>query len=162
MRIIGTALLAIVWAATASAGGLAPKRASDLVTLISDPSTPICPGTSVPHSFADRLLPDGTRVAFSIPSGQVLVITSYDWIVEGSSEANRTVWTGVGVFDVAMNQNRLALTSSAGADGTGRAAGSTTAPAGIAVTSGAAMCLDYVGGASAAYATLHGFLATDK
>jgi 5'(3')-deoxyribonucleotidase len=111
---------------------------------ISDSSTPVCPATTVPHVFSDRLLLDGTRMPFTIPSGQVLVVTSFDWVVEGSSQANNTVWTAVTLIGAGKNN---ALFSGAMADSIGRAAGATTIPEGVVVQPGTVMCLDFVGGA---------------
>lgn len=132
---------------------------SHLVTLISDPATPICPATSVPHTFSDRLYPDGTRKAFTIPTGQVLVITSFDWVVEGSSQANNNVWTGFALIGTGKN---IALFSSGPADSIGRAAGHSDVPDGIVVYPGVAMCLDVVGGVTSAYGRIHGYLALNK
>ena len=131
----------------------APKRI--LVTLISDSSTPICPSATVPHTFGDRLLANGNRTPFTIPPGYIFVITSFDWVVEGSSQAKNTVWTAVTLGGAGKNN---ALFSGAIADSIGRAAGSTIVPDGIAVASGTVMCLDFVGGATDAFARLHGYL----
>jgi hypothetical protein len=136
-----------------------PIKPSDLVTLIADSSTPICPATTVPHLFSDRLLPDGTRAPFTIPSNMVLIITSYDWVVEGSSQANNTVWTAVTLMGTGKNN---ALFSGAMADSIGRAAGTTTIPNGVTVDPGTMMCLDFVGGAASAFARVHGFLALKR
>jgi hypothetical protein len=153
---IGLTCLIFIGAASVNTDSLAPTRANDLVTLIADSSTPICPQTSVPHIFGDRLLPDGTRVPFAIPEGRVFVITSFDWVVEGSTQANNNVWTAVTLMGSGNNNN--AFFSAAQADSIGRAAGSTTVPSGVAVGHGTTMCLDFVGGASDSFARLHGFL----
>jgi hypothetical protein len=138
---------------------LRPIKPSDLVTLIADPLTPICPATTVPHLFSDRLLPDGTRVPFTIPTNMVLIITSFDWVVEGSSQAKNTVWTAVTFMGTGKNN---ALFSGAMADSIGRAAGNTTIPNGVTVGPGTVMCLDYVGGVTSAYGRVHGFLAPKR
>jgi len=130
-------------------------KPSQLVTLIADDSTPVCPNTSVPHTFSDRLLPDGSRKPFKIPAGQAFVITSFDWVIEGSSQANGNVWTGVTLIGAGKNN---ALYSSAAADSIGRASGHTDVPNGVVVFPNTAMCLDYVGGATDSFATIHGYL----
>jgi hypothetical protein len=140
---------------TQRSSGQAPATSS-LVTLISDSSTPICPATTVPHTFGDRLFPDGSRKPFTIPVGHMFVITSFDWIVEGSSQPNNTVWTAVTLMGAGSTAN--ALFSGATADSIGRAAGSTLVPNGVAIGSGTTMCMDYVGGATSADARLHGYL----
>ena len=142
-----------------SAQALEPAKASDLVTLISDAKTPICPNTTVPHTFGDRLMPDGTRVPFRFPNDLVLVITSFDWIVEGHSQPNTTVWTAVQLIGAGRE---VAVYSGAHADGIGRAAGSTVVPNGFAVKSGTVLCMDAVGAATTVSARVHGFLAPNR
>lgn len=138
------------------------KIPSSVVTLIADPTTPICPNTTDPHTFSDRLLSDGSRVPFTIPTGQVLVITSYDWVIEGSTEANNTVWTGVAIFN--GPNGVMALSSGARADSIGRAAGNSIVPNGVVVKPGKVMCFNYVGGAAnlGTFARIHGFLTEDR
>ena len=102
------------------------------------------------------MLSDGSRIPFSIPPGHVFVITSFDWVIEGSSQAKNTVWTAVTVIGPKKSTN--ALFSGAMADSIGRAAGNTVVPDGIIVGSGTVMCLDFVGGSTDAFARLHGYL----
>jgi hypothetical protein len=137
-------------------------RPSQLVTLIADGTTPICPATTVPHAFSDRLLPDGGRAPFTIPAGKVLVLTSYDWVIEGSSQANNTVWTSVALSSGSAYVNAFA--AGAMADSIGRAAGYTVVPSGVAVRPGTTMCFNFVGGANAtsSFGRIHGFLADDN
>jgi hypothetical protein len=160
--IILVCLLLVAWAPsrnTKDGGVLAPEKASDLVTLIADSSTPICPATTVPHTFSDRLLPDGTRAPFTVPSGHVLVITSFDWVIEGSTQANNNVWTAVTFMGAGTNNS---LFSGAAADSIGRAAGSTIIPNGVVVGPSTVMCLDFVAGANDSFARVHGFLAEER
>jgi hypothetical protein len=65
---------------------LAPTKASQLVTLTS--SGAACPGVPVARVFDQRVQPDGTVSAFSIPSGQVLVLTGLDWRQGSTAPAN--------------------------------------------------------------------------
>ena len=102
----------------ACTGTLEPAKSSDLVTLIADSTTPICPNTTNPHSFNDRLMPDGTRVPFAIPTGFVFVITSYDWVLEGSTQTKNNVWTAVTFAGAGKNN---ALFSASNVDSGGRA-----------------------------------------
>ena len=152
---VGLACMTLV----ASVHALEPTKASELVTLISDAKTPICPNTSSPHTFGDRLMPDGTRVPFRFSNDLVLVITSFDWVVEGSSQANNTVWTAVELMGAGKE---LAVFSGAHADSIGRAAGYTVVPNGFAVKSGTVLCMDTVGGATDVFARVHGFLAPNR
>ena len=141
---------------------LGPAKASDLVTLISDSSTPICPATTTPHIFGDRLLPDGSRVPFTIPDGQVLVVTSYDWMVTGSTYAKNTMWTALVVTTPKAKNGNLVFFSGAAADSIGTATGSTAIPEGVAVAPGASLCMDTLGGTSSAYGHLHGYLVANR
>ena len=161
MRVQQLMRVSIIASGLALAGCFTPVEPlpSQLVTLIADSSTPICPATTVPHVFSDRLLPDGTRMPFTIPSGQVLVVNSFDWVVEGSSQHNGTVWTAVTLIGAGKNN---ALFSGAMADSIGRAAGTSTLPKGYVVQPGTVMCLDFVGGATSTMARLHGYVTQQR
>jgi hypothetical protein len=160
--LVGFAGLALV---TGACSATLP-RPSQLVTLIADGTTPICPGTSVPHAFNDRLLPNGGRAPFTIPAGKVLVLTSYDWVIEGSSQPNNTVWTTVALASASGSGYVYvsAFASGAMADSIGRAAGYRVVPSGVPVRPGTTMCFNFVGGANAmsSFARIHGFLADDN
>lgn len=143
------------------AHALDAASASSLVTLIADASTPTCPATTASRSFGDRLLPNGTRVRFTVPDGQVLVITSFDWVADQGFRFDETTWATVDLFDGSRYQH--AVVSSARFDLRGRAAGNTVVPDGIVVRSGTAMCFGFDGTVSAdrSFARIHGFLARD-
>ena len=144
------------------AHSLEPPNASSLVTLIADQSTPICPATTTSHTFGDRLLANGRRIRFTVPTGQVLVITALDWAVESSIRFDETGWAAVDLFDGSGYQH--AFISDARFDLRGRAAGNSVVPNGVAVGPGTTMCLAFdapVSGATA-FARIHGFLARDE
>ena len=101
-------------------------------------------------------MPDGRRVPFTIPAVQLLVITSYDWVLEGSTQAGNTVWTGVDLIGASASNN--GVLSAAVADKSGLAAGYIAVPAGIVVAPGTTLCLDYLGGAKNAFGRVHGYL----
>lgn len=152
-------LVCLAYATNASA--IEPRASSEMVTLIADSATSVCPATTAPHTFSDRLMPDGSRTSFTIPAARVLVITSYDWVIENSSQTGGTVWTSVALYDGSGYVN--AVTSGAPADGIGRAAGGTVVPSGLAVKAGTAMCFNFVGGAgTGSSARVHGFLADNR
>ncbi len=144
------------------AHSLEPPNASSLVTLIADQSTPICPATTASHTFGDRLLANGRRTRFTVPAGQVLVITAIDWAVESSVRFDETGWAAVDLSDGSGYQH--AFTSSARFDLRGRAAGSSIVPNGVAVGPGTTMCLAFDAPVSAAtaFARIHGFLARNE
>lgn len=140
---------------------LEAATASSHVTLIADVSTPICPATTNLRTFGDRLLPNGTRVRFTVPDGQVLVVTSLEWVVEQASQFNDTAWVTLDLFDGTRYQHALIATGHF--DFRGRAAGNTVVPDGVVVRSGTAMCFGFDGSLSPerSFARIHGFLARD-
>jgi hypothetical protein len=56
----------------------------------------------------NRILPDGSRVAFTIPSGAVLVITDVQWRADGSGEGDSAqIWSAsVGYMSLARFDSR--------------------------------------------------------
>jgi hypothetical protein len=71
-------LVCVSVAAPAGAEELAPKDASQLVTL----RTTVVGGCQTGGTkFTLRVLPDGTTTPFTIPEGKVLVLTNFNWTV---------------------------------------------------------------------------------
>jgi len=71
-------LLLVALAAHARAASLAPRHASDIVTLVTS-GTP-CPFPVAGDLLFDRQIrPDGTNVPFTVPAGKVLVVTGYEF-----------------------------------------------------------------------------------
>jgi hypothetical protein len=139
----------------AIAGPLAPTKPSQVVTLAN--SGLACPLLGGGQVFDVRVGSDGSETPFSIPDGQVLVITGIDWSVfllpglpgetviaflrtPPSPSAAPTVWRGAAV-----------------ADANGRAGGTAVIP-NVVVKPGVPVCL-FPGGSAG---TLHGFLAKDE
>jgi len=144
------------------ARSLEPPNASSLVTLIADVSTPICPATTASRAFGDRLLPNGTRVRFTVPDGQVLVITSLEWVVDQTTRFDETAWAALDLFDGTRYQHALIATGRF--DLRGRASGNVAVPDGVVVRPGTAMCFGFDGPLSPerSSARIHGFLARDS
>jgi hypothetical protein len=70
-----TVLIFCSLAIRANAGSLAPKKASDLVTIGSSGTG--CGTASAGWKFDQVLNPDGTTSALTTPPGMVLIVTSY-------------------------------------------------------------------------------------
>ncbi len=92
----GVPLLAfiLVLVSVAAAPGAILQTGSQLINLVS-------PGTSGPFSFKDMLMKDinGTAVPFSVPEGQVLMITRVGWnFTADNSSLNETVQLNVGNY----------------------------------------------------------------
>ena len=81
-----TACLITVVALEASAA-VAPKRASDVITVIT--TTTACPFAGGGQLFDTVIRSDGTRAAFTIPTGSVFVVTGLEFI--SSSTAGQDV-----------------------------------------------------------------------
>jgi hypothetical protein len=76
-RLLLAALLLLVPFTASAGGGLAPKKASDIVT-VSQTGQP-CPGGGGYYVLDDRQLPTGQSVSFAIPPGKVLILTGVTW-----------------------------------------------------------------------------------
>ncbi|MFI5364317.1 MAG: hypothetical protein ACHQ4J_01715 [Candidatus Binatia bacterium] len=99
---------------------------------------------------------DGTASTFSIPSGQVLVVTSIDWgRCVGSGAANNLVSLTPYSAGPGAGAVFAYLFGIAGANG---CAGGTTAITGVAVKSGRTVCVPSDSNQEA----LHGYLTKDK
>ena len=76
------ALLFLLLPSPGRAGTLAPKKPSDVLTLRSSGASCSFPGT---RKLDSRVLPDGTLVPYTIPDGQVLVVTGAEWTLQDAS-----------------------------------------------------------------------------
>ena len=76
------ALLLLLLPSHGRAGTLAPKKPSDVLTLRSSGAGCPFPGT---RKLDSRVLPDGTLVPYTIPDGQVLVVTGAEWSLQDAS-----------------------------------------------------------------------------
>jgi len=149
---------ALTSAGIASAGVVAPTKASELVTLRPSSAVPNCPDGSIALAMDQRVNSDGTSSAFSIPAGKVLVLTDADWSTcDGMPSANLLVSAQVlsttSPFD-SVYVARLFATASSNGCGGGNANLS-----GVAIKSGRTICIR---ANSSDQQRLHGFLASDR
>ncbi len=149
-------LLSLLLAAeSALAASLLPRKPSELVTLEANPTLSSCAAGNG-RGFDIQFRPDGSTLnAFSIPAGQVLVIT--DLTFEKSGLAGGASYNGWVVTDPLFSVPLIAPTVTANA--AGNAGGAVSLGQGIVVRSGTRLCFfdnaNYT-------ARIHGFLTKDK
>lgn len=139
-----------------SQADLVPKRASELITLravATGPST--CPVVGV--AFNVQISPDGTAHSFSVPDGEVLLITHFQWTdnifpATGVLTSTLSVQTG--------STSNTVLISNGAFDAAGKGGGEVTIPNGIAIKSGSFLCLTNTTADGIGF--VHGFLAKDE
>lgn len=135
-----------------------PSSASELVTLMPGGN---CPDFAVSGSeFLSRIPSDGSQQqGFTIPVGNVLVITSVDWSVSGNGSASTS-----GLVDLILVDSfkfpRIVARQSTRIDSSGFASGAFVFPNGIAVQPGVPICIK--GPAPGLDAFLHGYLTKEK
>lgn len=153
-------LVGALLATAAPAGALEPSKPSQIVTIstarTASPST--CGGFSNVFAFDTRHLPDGTDAPFSIPAGQVLVVTSGEVWYFGSASSTGTAELGIGNNSSFVS---LSFVSSALTDSHGYAHEFFSFPTGIIVKSGRSLCVNNQG-LTSLFATVNGFLARDN
>ena len=140
---------------TATAGGLAPSKASQLITVASSTSACNISGTFKVNTQQN---PDGTTTPFSVPAGLVFVVTSYDWFLASSGSPGATVLLQLTVE--AATSFSLVSAQIQKTDANGFAGGNVQLPPGFVVKSGANLCAATLGVSPAV--VVHGFLAKDK
>lgn len=149
-------LLSLAAAGAASASALEPAKASEVVTLVTngeDVNTGGCTGSSYP--VTQRVTAAGLA-GFSVPAGQVLVITGMSW-VEYTATANTIAYNSLKVG----GQTVLYSSSIAGSNN-GANAIAAVSP-GIVVASGQSICVGLSQDLNPSTATyLYGFLAKNK
>jgi hypothetical protein len=84
-RVRGVALVACVVTVVAveAYAAVAPKRASDVITVIT--TTAACPFSGGGQLFDTQIRSDGSRAAFTIPAGSVLVVTGLEFISQSTA-----------------------------------------------------------------------------
>jgi hypothetical protein len=126
--------LSLLSALSAAAGVIGPEKASQVVTLTNGNGSDPCPGQS--NWNAVRFSPsEGT---FSIPTGQVLVVTELVLTVLHTEEASKNdlvAWLNSGVANVVARQS-MALDSS------GLGGSTLTFPQGIPFKAGEVLCVE--------------------
>lgn len=139
---------------SAHAGVLGPRKPSDLVTLITNGST------CSPISFLrmdTQIHADGTSSPFSIPAGEVLVLTGVDWDEGGASGGVDNLVLALLGADYSV---AAISTGPIGANGYG---GASTPLSGIVVKPGTSICVTLNSpNTFNSYPVVHGFLTADK
>lgn len=145
---------------------LAPKKASDLQTVVAFLSSGACAddgfGGRVSRGFDRALTPGGGGVfdVFSVASGQVLVVTSLDWFVTGAPAA-QVLFVRVSP-ESASGFNVPAAFATALSDASGTAGGSLNLGSGVTIRSGETLCLSLPFSVGNLEAAARGFLIPDS
>ena len=155
-------VFACITSSAGAAGGVSPKKPSDIVTLDTtlgfvDPQPP-CPTRS--RYVNAMILADDTVVPFVIPEGNVFVITSADFYAElAVADRNyefQLVGTGPGGPLVVANGR---------ADASGQVTGVATVPTGVVIKPNVSLCAN-AGSLSVpqipSFVRVHGFFTKDK
>ena len=144
---------------------LEPQLASDTITLIASTRTSAPCGNPAFEMFTFDLFvvkSTGVLEPFTLPTGKVLVVTSFDWVAYGSPpNLERTALLNPAT---SFGFNAAEAQSTALADSSGRAGGSETFPTGIVLQNAGKFCLHMdpkVTGEEVS-GVINGFLAPDK
>ena len=141
---------------------LEAKTASDIVTLRGSPES-ACPVTGVRFT---QQFPDGTDATsnFSVPAGQVFVVTSFQWFLGGGSAGTLGNVFPASVSVQTTGNDRVRVLRSIGiTSGNGNAGGNVVMPTGFVAGPGTIPCLEPT--TSAPFVLdgyLHGLLAPDR
>lgn len=163
---LGLALAMASWAAPALAQRAALVKDVDRpapsqhVTVMTFSATACNGGFAGARAIDTRILPDGTTSSFTIPAGQVLVVTSIQASVQTRSSVNATVRVGPACGPGCMMPfaDLMVLTDSVGRGGT-----HLELPTGFVVKPGVQLCVADVNfGGPNAFATVRGYLAKDE
>jgi hypothetical protein len=139
------------------ASSVAPAKPSQIVALISSGGAPACPLAG--KKIDSQIEPDGSFQPFSVPTGQVLVVTGFDWTVSGLL-ASQTA--KVALLLESASAAEAVFQDGAIADFSGTAWKGAAVPNVIVKpVSGAVFCLSSAGG-TLGYSVVHGFLTKDK
>ena len=169
----GITILVLTLSCGFDAFALAPEKASDLVSVEtiflpsqivpSQINSPACPdeghsGITRARQFTRKV--DGAGVTqFTIPPGQVFVVTSFDWIV--TTEPSRNVIAMLRVEQLGVNS--VSAYGMALADSIGRAGSSQSLGSGIVLREGQKLCLSISESpAGSLLGTARGFFTPDR
>jgi hypothetical protein len=161
---LSVALVLLGLASTrATAAALAPSKPSQLVDV---EALGLCTPLGLTTDLFDTLVKgDGTKAPFSIPAGEVLVITDITVVADGRTPGH-TIQGQVVAGTTAASQSFI-FAENVTAGPSGGVTLSATFPTGIVVKSGTSICpiasdLTGVSTNIAASGSLHGFLTKDK
>src|SRR5262245_17279221 len=161
MKRIAFALLGLVSLGVAPARGgvVAPSKPSEIAVLdVTQAVTPACTAI-LARTIDTAYRSTGAVEPFSVPDGQVFVITTADFYSElglpDRAYELQLVRVGTGFI----------LNGNARSDSTGQVIGAVTVPSGVVVKPGSVLCARISSQTSAtfpSYARLHGFFTKDK
>jgi hypothetical protein len=154
-RLLIVALVGIAVSGRIAAAAVAPSKPSQILNLFN--SGTLCGGG--PNTVVDQVLnPDGTTATFAIPAGQVLIVTSVDW-VSASVTPNRH-WE----FVLGTTSAGFTLGGGAQSDADGFVSGTLVIPGGLVVKSGVKFCpdIEHAGTSEPVEVRVHGFLTKDR
>lgn len=155
-------LIAAAVAAPVAAGPLAPAKPSQVLTLMRDATAPNAPCGATSGLINAMISPvDGSLSPFTIPAGQVFVLTGGSWSDPLSSGASAHLRI---MLRTSTTANTLFSSPSVLAGSAGHAAGSFVVEPGIVVKPGAALCTELVANGTAVsnFPRLYGYLTKDK
>jgi hypothetical protein len=143
-----------------------PKVASDTVTLQADSQlSAACPSNIAGQFTFDRSVvkAGGPVTPFTLPTGKVLVVTSFDWYALGSPQVanrSRTGW----LFRAQGGVNGHSAQATALADSTGKAGATEVFPSGLVVQNPGKLCIqmDPTVNGEVVIGVVNGYLAADR
>jgi hypothetical protein len=139
--------------------GLGPQKASDLVTVQTE-ITSCSGGFGGARRIDQQLNSDGTNTTFAIPTGKVFVISNVEFILISNASQNIEVRLGIPCGAGCMQP---VVDSMVSTDSGGKGATNLAFTNGIAIKPGVELCVADVNHSSPnAFATLHGYFASDK
>jgi len=153
-----TLILILGLVVISEAAGLAPKKASNLVTLATTGGC-LLPQLAVASQFTTRNLPDGSSVPFTIPNGQVLIVTDVDWTA--NSGAGNLPRTEQAILLLVTNTSITGLGENVATGITQAVGGSFHFTNGVVVAPNTSLCIGLTSNNTVA-AFLQGYLASDK
>jgi hypothetical protein len=153
-------LLALL-ATQASAGPLAPTRASQVVVLHPTAVTDSACGSTA-YPVDNMRTSTGDVVPFAIPPRQVFVVTSAD-VFGSATTPSRNYSFSLSIENSAPLAGGSILIGAAPSDAAGYYAGSVSVPSGVVVPPGALLCAKIEGpNDEPTFIRVHGFFAKDK
>ena len=163
--ILGVAAIAACLAAIpqVTSAAVAPRNASDLVTLLS--GAPGTGGCAAGKPIDIRTMPDGFNQPFTIPAKMVLVLTGIEWFSTSTGTGTsviQAVFLQAPVGTLTLYSSHVQSTSA----GAGYAGQQSIIP-NVVVKGGVPLCVTQFidnapGGGSPGYTILHGFLVDDN
>jgi hypothetical protein len=136
-------------------------KASEFVNLR---GTGICPGFPSFFGLTDRILPDGSVRAFTIPSGKVLVITDFSWATD-SADPGTSISFELLVIDPTGSEGITLLTTKTELiDNFGRAASNEHLTAGLVIGRDPTLCANpqFFSGSPGFDVHVYGYLVDDR